>query len=206
MMIWLAALMSLAPFGPPTPAACAGRHDAVLRADDVTLACKYGYTGCRGEAVVVIENCSAAPVELALLFLRYPPTTGGAYWDFDEGEVVVPVGQQRTFRRPVWSEGRVTFEATLIGYARPLRAHVRIRSPQLEAGRAACRACRGLWDLHPGLPSWLGCRCRAKDAGRVCHSRCDCEGTCDGLDVGRPGRCSRYQGGKGCMPCLKRSG
>lgn len=199
-MTWLTTAILAAAFDLPAPAACSERNDVVLRADDVTLACKYGYTGCSADAFVTLENCSSQSVELARLVFRHD---SGAVWilDPERAAFVVESGQQRVLRQRVYFNASIAIEATLVGRLEPLKTRARISNPALDAAMAQCRACRGDWGFHAGLPSWLGCRCRAEDAGRACHWDCDCAGTCEGVDVGRPGRCSRYQGGKGCIAC-----
>jgi len=196
--------MLVAPVVAPAPAACGARRDVALRAHDVTMTCKWGVDGCSGLAAVVIDNCSTETVEL----LRVVRWQNGhpAMWDFvaGTGSFALPAGTQRTFARPIWNDGPMSFQVTLVGNLKSLTAHANAVNPARDAARAACRACRGHWGNH-GMTGVLGCLCRAKDAGRVCHSRCECEGGCELRGgVGPVGRCRQYAGDKGCT-CPRRS-
>ena len=188
-MTWLAALVVLAPFAPPTPVACAGRHDVALRAADVAMTCRYGVTGCSGDADLVIVNCSREPVELA--GVAFGPKRAARSWELDREAFVVPAGQQRVFRGWVSSAGPLAIKATLVGLAAPLRARVRVTNPAVDAAVAACRACRGVWGVDGMLPT-LGCDCRAKDTGRASRFDGDCDRRCV------RGRCTAH-GFKGCV-------
>ena len=196
-MTWLAALMMMAPFAPATPADCAGRHDVALRAADVAMTCKYEVTGCRGDADIVIENCSGAPVELRGVVFRLK-TRAAASWELEPGAFVVPSGQQRVFRGWVYNPGPLEVDALLVGRARPLRARARVTNPAVDAAVAACRACRGVWGVDGVIPT-LGCDCRAADAGRRCRFDSDCDRRCV------RGRCTAH-GSKGCVYTRERGG
>ena len=188
--------MLTAPLYAPAPAVCGARRDVTLHAADVTMTCRNGVSGCSGHSVVVVDNCSEMTVEL-LRVVRWQ-NRAPTIWDFVTGHPFeVPVGTRRTFARPLWSDGPLSFEVTLVGNLTPLRARARATNPTLDAARAACRACRGHWGNH-GMTGVLGCLCRAKDAGRVCHSACACEGGCELPDNSRVGRCRKYAGDKGC--------
>jgi hypothetical protein len=81
----------------------------------------------------------------------------------------------------------------------------------------ACRACRGIWDVH-GISQEKSCDCRTHDGGKRCRDGAECEGMCVAADepetevvaAGPPprgffvGRCSDLVTVFGCIRLIDR--
>jgi hypothetical protein len=185
-----------------------------VEVDDLDLACARGHSECAGSLSPAVVNDGDEPVVVQRIAIRYADSEIVT-------ELTPPSGEERLAPGARWERA---FEVRLPG-EHEVRAAVvtadgfrvetsvrtaRVRNPALEAARAECDACAGVWGTW-GIAQSEGCICRTSDAGRACRDGEECEGLClferfeevsPGMGV-PVGRCSEMRVMFGCHPVIR---
>jgi hypothetical protein len=194
-----------APKAAPPPSHCKpGDPPVVMTPIDVDLKCNEQFQNCDSEITLTARNCSSSFQGFYKLEM-FENGRRSLVLEFDPAPIVPP--------EKLWKESipwTTPGEMEAVVYYHPpgetgeqsARTQVRVVNRKLEAAKAACEKCKGVWGRY-GVNKYEGCNCQTADAGKECRDGDECQGECiyvrhdsEGREVGV---CSPEQKLKGCV-------
>jgi hypothetical protein len=178
--------------GPRKPERCAGQEAAIIVSAPgvVELSCHDDGRACEEPVRLIVTNCTQESLVVDEMSIDQ---SGGSLRLAPEDAKLTP-GASWAHEWIARTEGE--YDVVALAHPAHLReralrsaaARLRVRDTHLEQAREQCRACDGEWGPQ-GMLRELGCNCRTRDAGKICHDGDECEGAClsTGFDVVQDG-------------------